>query len=109
MLLLMKEKQKMSKNYIVPVNRWIPLSDLMNQDYDHTKDYIIHVNDIVSGLLQYTKRKDTPTNKDVGQQYTKFSTINVGANVGDDVYLRATATPINIEVYTKVSTLNDLF
>lgn len=30
----------MAKNYTVPNDRWIPLSDLMNQDYDHNQNYI---------------------------------------------------------------------
>lgn len=42
------------------------------------------------------------------RQYSKFSTIEVGTDLGDHVYLKSTGTPINIEIYTKVTNLEEL-
>lgn len=36
----------MNKNYIV-TQEWKPLSDIIRQDYDHTKNYILYVNEII--------------------------------------------------------------
>lgn len=90
----------MSKNYTIPANTdWITLADLMGEDYDSTQYYVIHVNEITNGLLQYTCRLDMPTNEDIGQQFSNFSTIKVGTDVGDYTFLKATDTPIDVEVF----------
>lgn len=89
----------MNKNYIV-TQEWKPLSDIMGQDYDHTKNYILYTNEINVGLLRYAYTKSVPTNER-GLELNSFSTIELGIDKGDDIYLKGSASNIDIVIIEK--------
>lgn len=87
-----------AKNYIIDSKEFEPLSDIMDADYDTTKAYKIYVNEYsTSTRLCYTKRTDVPTT-DNGRDIPPFTTIDVVANSGDDVYLKVTNGSVNVEI-----------
>ena len=87
-----------AKNYIIHSKEFQPFSDILNQDYETTKNYKIYVNEHSAATsLCYTKREIIPTT-DKGQEIPAFSTIEVEADSGDHVYLKVTNTPVNIEI-----------
>lgn len=87
-----------SFNYLVKGSNWQPLSDIMGQDYETTVGYIIYVNGGANGLLGFTQRTVTPEQSDRGREYRAGQEINITADNGDIIYLRANGSPINIEV-----------
>jgi len=90
----------MGKNYTVKPDAWQPLSDVMGQDYDHNITYAIHVNEVNAGVLRFEYTSAVPDNKkDRGREVPQFSVIYLDADVGDDVYLMATNTNIDINVF----------
>lgn len=89
----------MNKNYTV-TQEWKPLSDIMGQDYDHTKNYILYTNEINVGLLRYAYTKSVPTNER-GLELKSFSTIELGIDKGDDIYLKGSASSIDIVIIEK--------
>lgn len=89
----------MGKNYVITSESWVPLSDVMGQDYDHTVKYGIHVNEVSIGLLRIEYTTTVPTDEDRGRELPQFSVIYVPADTGDDVYLRASNNDININVF----------
>lgn len=95
----------MGKNYIVKPNKWQPLSDVMALDYGHNKVYALHVNQVNRGCLrvEYTSRVPD-NNSDRGREIPQFSVIHLDKDVGDDVYLMASNTDININVFEITST-----
>lgn len=90
----------MGKNYTVKPKQWQPLSDVMGQDYDHTINYAIHVNEVNKGTLRIEYTSRVPDNKnDRGREIPQYSVIYLDADVGDDVYLMATNSNIDINVF----------
>jgi glutathionyl-hydroquinone reductase len=94
-----------SSNYQITKNEWIPLSDIMNQDYDHTAPYKIHINETqlfagvyVKARLNYTHRMTVPTLDDRGCEYFSGDEITIPADSGDDIYLRSIYGDVNIEI-----------
>ena len=88
-----------SFNFQIAGNNWQPLSDIMGQEYyDHTKGYILYVNGCAYGTLGYTQRTVTPTAQDKGRELLQGAEINIAADNGDIIYLRATGAPVDIEI-----------
>ncbi len=87
-----------SYNYTITGSNWQPLTDIMGQDYETTVDYILFVNGGAYGLLGYTQRTNTPNATDKGRELKAGDEVAITADNGDDIYLRATGAPINIEV-----------
>lgn len=89
-------------NYTIKAGDFKPLSDIMDQDYETTKDYIIHVNKGYGSVLQVLTTTDTPTNEERGVEYPEFAEIEVSADTGDDVYLRSNSQNLSIDIVEKV-------
>lgn len=70
------------------------LATIMGDSYDVTKDYIIHVNEIVLGLLQANA-----TNTGRGKEYKSFMQFEVSK--GTTIYLKGSAGNIDIYVEEK--------
>lgn len=87
------------KNYSVPVGKWCPLSDIMGQDYDHTKAYKIYVNEIGLGIVRYFHDSTTPAVTDRGMELKSFSSIDVEADTGDNVYFMGSAQKVDLCIY----------
>ncbi len=87
-----------SFNYQINGSNWQPLTDIMGQDYETNLDYILHVNGGANGLLGYTQRTETPTLKDKGRELKAGDEIRITSDNGDDIYLRATGAPVDIEI-----------
>lgn len=87
-----------SFNYTIKNNDWKPLTDIMGQDYETQVGYIIYINGGANGLLGFTQRTVTPEQSDRGREYGAGKEINITADNGDIIYLRANGSPINIEV-----------
>lgn len=81
-------------NYTVTTT-YQTLSDILGADYDATKDYHIHVNEIAMGLLQISDN-----NTSMGKQYPSFSDFVV--DKGATVYLKGTNIEVNIFAEGKV-------
>lgn len=84
------------KNYNVKAKEWQPLSDIMGQDYDHTKAYTVHANSIGIGFLCYLKTTETPDNDIRGKELAPFSDVSVVADTGDKVYFKGSVVPVNV-------------
>ena len=77
-------------NYTVTTS-YKTLSAIMGSDYDATKDYAVHVNEIALGLLQVS---DSNTAK--GKEYKSFSDFKI--EKGATVYLKGSISDISIYV-----------
>lgn len=88
----------MGKNYIVSKNKWCPLSDIMDSDYDHTKNYTVYVNAGSVGILKYLYTAETPTSDMYGKELPSHTEISVTADTADNVYFKNTANPINVYI-----------
>lgn len=84
------------KNYNVKAKEWQPLSDIMGQDYDHTKAYTVHANSIGIGFLCYLQTTETPDNSIRGKELAPFADVSVVADTGDKVYFKGSAVPVNV-------------
>ena len=82
-------------NYNVTTT-YTTLANIMGASYDATKDYIIHVNEILLGLLQANA-----SNTGRGKEYKSFMQFEVGK--GTTIYLRSTSHDIDIYVEEKKS------
>lgn len=85
-------------NYFVKSGDYSPLSDIMGQDYDTEKKYKIHINKCSENVLQVLYTTGTPTNKERGIEYPEFAEIEIKADTGDDVYLRASNKAISVDI-----------
>lgn len=84
------------KNYKIPM-KYCPLSDIMGQDYDHTKAYKIYINEISLGLVNYMyDETNAPTANLRGMELKSFSIIDVNADTGDHVYLKGSGSVVDI-------------
>ena len=70
------------------------LATIMGASYDNTKDYIIHVNEILLGLLQANA-----SNTGRGKEYKSFMQFEVSK--GTTIYLKGTSGNIDIYVEEK--------
>ena len=82
-------------NYTVTTT-YQTLATIMGADYDNTKDYIIHINEIPLGLLHVNA-----SNTGNGKEYKSFSEFEIGK--AETVYLKGSASPIDIYVSDKKS------
>lgn len=80
-------------NYTVTTT-YKTLASIMGTDYDATKDYTIHVNEITRGILQVNA-----SNTGRGKEYKSFSEINI--TKGTTMYFKGTADTISIYVESK--------
>ena len=87
-----------AKNYIISNSNWMPLSDIMNQDYDHTVPYKLHTNEISRGKLRLTHRTETPAEDEVGREYDAYCEICLPIDEGDNIYLKVVHGSINVEI-----------
>ena len=78
-------------NYNVTTT-YTTLANIMGASYDATKDYIIHVNEILLGLLQANA-----SNTGRGKEFKSFAEFEVGK--GNTLYLRGTSG--NIDIYVE--------
>lgn len=87
-----------AKNYKIDNKEFKPLSDILNQDYETTKTYKIYVNEYpATTRLCFTNRDAIPTT-DNGRDIPPFTSIEVKADDGDNVYLKVTNLPVNVEI-----------
>lgn len=90
----------MGKNYIVKPHKWQPLSDVMALDYDHNVVYALHVNEVNRGCLRIEYTSGVPDNqKDRGRELPQYSIMYLDKDIGDDVYLMASDTDIDINIF----------
>ncbi len=88
----------MGKNYIIEKKNWCPLSDIMNQDYNHNQAYKLYVNQTGLGNLKYLHTEETPTAQMYGRDLPDFSTVDIQADTGDHIYFCTTANPVNVYI-----------
>ncbi len=91
-----------SYNFTIKGSNWQPLSDIMDAYYDHTAAFIMYVNEISAGALGYTHRMVTPEPNDKGRELKGGAEIEIPADSGDYIYLRATDKPVNVEIREKL-------
>lgn len=84
-------------NYTVPADDWVDIETLMDDNYDATKDYVLYINQISLGLLQLAYGDSKPTEK--GMELPSFTKINITKATGDAVWVKASASPIDVYIY----------
>ena len=86
-------------NYLIKPNVWQSLTDVMGTNYDSNKTYAIHVNEVNRGCLRIENTSSVPDNEMRGREIPQFSVIYLDKEVGNDVYLMASDTDINICIF----------
>ena len=85
-------------NYTVPADDWTDIETLMGTDYDATDNLALYVNQIPLGLLQVNVNATKPTDK--GMELPSFAKYTIGTGVGDTTWVKASASPVDIYIYT---------
>lgn len=85
-------------NYKIKKGEWTTLKDVMGSNYDATRNYAIHVNEISLGFLKLYYSDSVPTVNE-GREIPQHSVIHIGVDEGAEVYLMGTCADVDINIF----------